>query len=65
VKQLTDLQVDEPVESLQVQGVAAIVYSGEGDWSVGLVPAACRALAKRLLELAADHERQFGQAVRQ
>jgi hypothetical protein len=58
VRQLVDLWADEPIERLQAQGMAAVVYSNEDDWSVGLGSDECRTLAKRLLELAADHERR-------
>lgn len=63
MRQLLHFEIDEPVEAVQGQGIVAIVYSKDEDWSIGLDAAAARLLAKRLLALAAEHERRFGQAV--
>lgn len=65
MREILELAVDEPTERLQQQGIAAVVYSEKEDWACGLDPAHALAMAKRLMELAAGHERQFGKAAKQ
>lgn len=53
---LLELNADEPVERLQAQGIAAVVFTEDNAINVGLDSHAARALGQRLIELAEQHE---------
>jgi hypothetical protein len=64
MRDLTEIQAFEPNEEGHRIGLAAILADPDWEeWSLGIGPSACRVLAKRLLELANEHEAKFGNEV--